>query len=150
MNSIDNNIMITSDINDNNVLITKSKKIYQYKRINHYYEFLDRYNFLDSDKKIILEEFKKIDKIVDNIIDKLYSNRTNILNYMFITNKLCDKNKIKFNEYIPLKSFEKTLIQLNIWKEICKKLNYYYDYENDRAISVIRCYSKVLKEFQYT
>jgi len=90
----DTNIIITSDINDNIVPIIKSKKIYQYKRINHYGEFLDRYNFLDSDKKIIIEEFKKINKIVDEIIEKLYTNRTNILDYMFITNKLCDKNKI--------------------------------------------------------
>jgi len=52
--------------------------------------------------------------------------------------------KIKFNEYIPLNSFERILIQLNIWKEICKKLNYEYDYENDRAKNVIRCYSKIL------
>jgi|LakMenEpi03Aug12_release.lakeMendotaPanAssembly.Ray.scaffolds.fasta_scaffold169739_3 hypothetical protein len=141
----DTNIIIISDINDNIVPITKSKKIYQYKRINHYCEFLDRYrDCLDSDKKIIIEEFKKIDKIVDEVIEKLYTNRTNILDYMFITNKLCDKNKIKFNEYIPLKSFEKILIQLNIWKEICKKLNYEYDYENDRAENVIRCYSKIL------
>lgn len=101
--------------------------MYQYKCINHYYEFLDRYNFLDSDKKIILEEFKKIDKIVDEVIEKLYPNRTNILNYMFITNKICDKNKIKFNGYIPLKSFERISIQSNIWKEICKKLNYEKD-----------------------
>ena len=76
-------------------------------------------------KNLLIENFTKVDQILSQLTEE-DGNFNNFLNYNYLHYKICEHLKLKeYKNLFPLcKSQDKIYAHDNIWKIICKKLNW--------------------------
>jgi len=78
---------------------------------------LDKHNFLDLDKRILIKDFEKINQIADEIIEELKKTYYCVyIDNLFFINELCKMRNIYFKGYKRKRSENKRNIQKRLWK----------------------------------
>ena len=86
---------------------------------------LNKYNFSDLDKNILIKNFEKINQIADEVIEELKKTYYCVyIDNLFFINELCKMLNIYFKGYKTIRSFKKRNMQEQLWKHILRTIKY--------------------------